>query len=354
MIIVKFQRLILFALTLSCLFASTQRVTAQSRDQSLPTAVLANEINGKIAPLDLGDSRLTRHFYAFQGVPGDLQIALNTRNLNGDMDVFTAVNFRPLMKISIYANTIPPEVTKSIYLRTRQILILRIEARTPNDDAGNYRITFGGAFEPFSGGIPVAENTEPSSDTERTGNRGKNLLSSVGARIEQPAQISPPPEEAKPAAETATDKPAAASKSSATKSSSAKSTRSTPAPRTPRGRTPRASQPRPAADTESAKKSGAAEGAAEKPKKETVGEGEEKTVGKAAASNKEKPAAQETVVPQPGAHLIIEMKDGTRIDRPMSTVRRVVVEGGTIVVLLRTGRTERIPMTSVSKMSIEP
>ena len=65
-----------------------------------------------------------------------------------------------------------------------------------------------------------------------------------------------------------------------------------------------------------------------------------------------KPAAQE--LPPPGAHLIIESKDGTKIDRPMSTVRRVVVEGGTIIIVLKTGKIERIPMSTVARMAIEP
>jgi hypothetical protein len=68
---------------------------AQSSDQNLPTPVLNNEITGKIKPLDLGDPRLTRHFYAFEGSPGDLLITIDSKNLNGDIDVFTAVTFRP-------------------------------------------------------------------------------------------------------------------------------------------------------------------------------------------------------------------------------------------------------------------
>jgi hypothetical protein len=138
---------------------------AQSTNQELPTPVFSNEINGTIPPLDLGDSRLTRHYYAFEATPGDLIVTVNTRNLNADVDIFTAVTFRLLTKITIYAGTIPPEVTKSLYFRTRQILILRVEARTPNDDPGTYRVTLGGWFQPLSGGIPVAENipveTEP-------------------------------------------------------------------------------------------------------------------------------------------------------------------------------------------------
>jgi hypothetical protein len=38
----------------------------------------------------------------------------------------------------------------------------------------------------------------------------------------------------------------------------------------------------------------------------------------------------------------------------MATVRRVVVEGGMIVIVLKTGRIERIPLASVNRMAIEP
>ena len=54
------------------------------------------------------------------------------------------------------------------------------------------------------------------------------------------------------------------------------------------------------------------------------------------------------------ARLIIEEKDGTRIDRPMSTVRRVTIEGNVIVIILKTGKIERIAMADVARMTIEP
>ena len=158
---------------------------AQSSDQSLPTPVLTSEVNGTIAPLDLGDSRVTRHFYAFDASPGDLIITTDSKNLNGDIDVFTAVTFRPLMKTTMYANTQMPEVTKSIFLRVHQILILRVEARTPSDEAGSYHIRFRGSFEPFSGGIPVAEATESTAESPRS-SRGTKRVSSVGATIAEP------------------------------------------------------------------------------------------------------------------------------------------------------------------------
>ena len=97
MLKLRYFSLFILFLGLAC---ATSRVNAQSSDQSLPTAVLTNEISGRIPALDLGDPRQTRHFYAFEATPGDLLVTVNSRNLNGDVDIFTAVTFRPLMKIS--------------------------------------------------------------------------------------------------------------------------------------------------------------------------------------------------------------------------------------------------------------
>lgn len=345
----KFIKRLLIAFSLPIVLAGGGRALSQSKDPSLPTPVLAHEVEANIAALDLGDSRSTRHFYAFEGTPGDLVISINSRNLNGDMDIFTAVTLRPLMKISIYANTIPPEVTKSIYLRTKQILILRVEARTPNDDAGNYRIRFGGAFAPFSGGIPVAEKTEETSEVASS-RPGTKRVSSVGATIaEPPAETPAASPEPSPATETAAEKPAdevESKKDTPPKSARTKPPRSTSTARNPRRTRP---LPKPKSDTEAAKTN---TGEAKKTASEGEGKPTDSTAEKPATE--EKPATQEQSVPQPGARLIIEEKDGTRIERPMSTIRRVIVEGNQIVIVLKTGRTERIPMSNVARMAIEP
>ena len=343
----EFIKRLLIAFSLPIVLVGGGRALGQSSDQSLPTPVLANEVEGNIAPLDLGDSRLTRHFYAFEGTPGDLIITVNSRNLNGDMDVFTAVTFRPLMKINIFANTIPPQVTKSFYLRSKQILILRVEARSPNDDPGNYRIRFSGAFAPFGGGIPVAESSEEK--TEVANNKpGTRRVSSVGATVAEPPPETPSATpEPTPSTETATEKPA--EEKTPPRSARARPPRSSSTARNPRRRTP------PARTKPAPPKTEAPRTETEEPKKET-GEGEEKSAVSSPEkpATEEKPAAQDPSSPQPGARLIIEEKDGTRIDRPMSTIRRVVVENNVIVIVLKTGRIERIPMSHVARMAIEP
>ena len=349
-----------FGAVVSVLFLLTQAANGQSNDQTLPTPVLTDEINGTIRALDVGDSRLTRHFYAFEATPGDLTVTVSSRNLNGDVDIFTAVTFRPLLKISIYANTIPPEVTKGVYFRSRQLLILRVEARSPDDDPGSYRITFGGSFQRFSGGIPVAENSESTADTTATG-RNPRRLSSVGAAIPQP----PEPKAEEPRTEEKTGETEAPKKAEAKPEPRPKPTRTTGrgsarnrTPRTTRTKPPEAAKPEPdkteSADTGAPKtenpttaKPRSAKSRTTRPKAEPKpAEGEEK-------STETQPTGQ-AQEPQPGPHLIIEQTDGTRIDRPMSTVRRVIVEGGTIVVVLKSGKIERVPMSAVSRMSIEP
>ena len=348
----RFRKQLFLVLLLSgFLCAITPVIFGQSSDQSLPTAVLANEINGRITALDLGDARLTRHFYAFEGTPGDLLITIDSKNLNGDMDIFTAVTFRPLMKTALYASSQSGSVTKGLYLRTRQILILRVEGRTPNDEEGSYQVRFGGSFAPFSGGIPVAENTETTSESEP--GRGNKRLSSVGATIAEPVVETPavpksvaakekPPEETVPSKKTTTAKKRPARPSTTARNSGArtrpvrpKATSDTAPPETSAARTDETKPDETKTD----------EVKTEAPKNDTGAATEEK-------SEPAKPKAQE--LPVPGAHLIIESKDGTRIDRPMSTVRRVVVEGGVIVIVLKTGRIERVPMSTVNRMAIEP
>src|ERR1041384_2749069 len=74
---------------------------AQSSDLNAPTPVGANEIEGRIAPRDLGDPRLTSHFYTFNGTQGDVVLTIESNNLDGAVDLFLANGLRPLMQITL-------------------------------------------------------------------------------------------------------------------------------------------------------------------------------------------------------------------------------------------------------------
>lgn len=299
---------------------------AQSTDIGFPTPVRSDSITGTIAPRDLGDPRLTRYFYSFTGTPGDLIITVEGRNLEGDVDVFTAGALRPLAKISLYAGSSSSGGAQTIYLRTRQALILRVEARTPNDAEGSFRVRFGGAFEPMGTDVPDPEPVIPTVSSEGKGRR----VTATGATIEEPA---PPPSEttrreetgpeptATPTPATPTETPAATTAEAGRPAPARTGTRRVRRPlRIPR----RTTRNRPAPTAEAARPP-----AAEQP-----------------------PAT--TAEPAAGPRLIIETRDGTRVERYMTTVRRVTVERGQIVVVTTDGKVERQPMSNVLRMAIEP
>ncbi len=308
------------------LAAAAQGASAQSTDIGFPTPVRTDEVSGTITPRDLGDPRLTRYFYSFTGTPGDLVITVEGRNLEGDVDVFTTGALRPLAKISLYAGSSSSGGSQTIYLRSRQSLILRVEARTPNDAEGSFRVKFAGAFEPLGPEVPDPEPVVPVVTSEGKGRR----VTATGARIEEPAPpvtetVTTQPEPSAP--EPATTQPSASAETPAATTAEAEkpapTTRRTP--RTRRTRTPRRStRNRPAPST-----------------------------AKTTPPATEQPPAA-TPEPAAGPRLIIETRDGMRVERYMTTVRRVTVERGQIVVVTTDGKVERQPMSNVLRMSIEP
>ena len=100
-------------------------IYAQSTDQNFPTPVTTNEINGKIPARDVGDARLTSYFYVFNGNQGDVFINVVTKNLDGDIDVFTLNGLRPMTKIRVYSDNSDSETGRIVYLRQPEKLILR-------------------------------------------------------------------------------------------------------------------------------------------------------------------------------------------------------------------------------------
>jgi hypothetical protein len=337
----------------ACLGLSIGVVNGQSTDIAAPVPVRTNEVTASIAARDLGDARLTDHFYAFTGTPGDLLITVDARNMNGDVDVFTAVGLRPLLKFTIYAGGSAP-ITKSIYLRQRQDLILRVEARTPNDDDAVYRFHFGGAFEPIAGGPLLAENennsAQPSaSGTRAPGKKGRRV-SSAGARIEE----QPEPE----VASAPSPEPTPAESAEATKPATTKTTT-----RTARGRRPArgsksgvpTTQEQPA-DTANSGTELPATTPAETPSEPAVAESKptprRRGSRRGATPRKTEPAPEPE--PNTGPRLVIETNDGTLIEHYMSTVRRVTVENGIVVILGKDGKIERVLLANVVRMSIAP
>jgi hypothetical protein len=315
-----------FLLLCALAFISTlsARVAAQSTDAEFPWPIRSNEISGTITPRDLGDPRLTRYFYSLTGTPGDLIITVESRNLEGDVDVFTAGTLRPLAKVSLYAGNTSSGGSKTIYLKTRESLVLRIEARTPNDNDGSFRVRFDGSFEPISSDVPDPEVVIPTVSSTGKGRR----VTATGARIEEPL---PPPTaaETKPETTPTTTPPAGTPAETPAASTAEASKPEPPKPRPPRVRrpgTPRNTRPRTSTTVRR----------------------------RTPAPAETAPAAQPTEPVAAGPRLIIEMRDGMKVERYMTTVRRVTVENGLLVVISKDGHVERQPMSNVLRMAIEP
>lgn len=385
------RRLVLAATLAAMLTASA---FAQSIEPNAPTPVLSNEIAGRIAPLDIGDSRLTRFFYTFNGLQGDLELTVESNNLDGDIDIFLAGNLRPLAKVTLYAGASSTRVTKTVYLRRAEPLILRVQARTPNDAEGTYRVTFGGAFRPAerlagnSGGDAVSSGetpaASPSPTPARSADRKVRRVTSTGARIEEPvAEVAVKEEPAKGA--------------EATPESPTVTPRRTPArPRPARGRTTtrgntRAQTARKTAPATETGSGDATEKSEASKREDGKNEGDAAAAERSDTGAEEKPAKPERArpvrvprarnnrntttsrrtdappaevvptapvetpaPPAPSTRLVIVMRDGETFVRDMSSVRRVTVEKGMIVIISKNGTINRQPMADVLRMSIEP
>lgn len=389
-------------------------VRGQSTDVGYPTPVVSNEIAGRIVPRDLGDARLTRYFYAFAGKEGDLIITVESANLDGAVDLFTASTLRPLSKISLYAGTSSNKASKSVYLRREESLILRVEARAVGDAEGNFRVRFEGAFVASASAATPEPPAASSAETTRRDSGGGRRVTAVGARIpeteeEKAARLDAEAKErarseAIAAAEKARRDAEAGEKErarlnkerlrleererrdaaragaaatlntrrdEALKAEARKAeARRDEARKAEAARRARPTEvvpektPAPVVSGSSSRTDRARAGAATRPSNPR-GRTPRAKAPAVASKTTPPPAATATTPAKPaavkpeqpagaGARLIIETKDGSRLVREMSTVRSVTVEKNQIVVVGSDGKIERQPMTNVLRMSIEP
>ena len=340
---------------------------AQSTNQSFPTIVTTSEISGQIAARDIGDARLTSYFYTFNAGQGDVFINVVTRNFNGDIDLFTADNLRPLTKISVYADAGEKETGRVVYLRQPEKLILRVEGRTPNDEAATFRIKFAGSFEP----LPLSAEVEtPETPVVKSENQTDVRVNSVGTIIEIKPKVAPTPKEKVASVKTNDDEEkieenkqatenaeknnktaannAADKKNAKVKEKSVKS-KKTSVPTLIIADTLAEKETKEESET---KKDEISENETEitetkkespvKASKTTAEKGKSKTSVKAVA-----PAELANI------KLVILFKDGSIIERPMSEILRFSVDKGILVVVSKDGAIGRYSILDVERTTIE-
>ena len=367
----SFTRTILSVITSFLILLTTALVvSAQSANPNFPTPVFDKSLLGRIAARDVGDARLTNHYYAFRGTPGDLVITVQSRNLNGDIDVFTLGTLRPLLKLTVYAENTAP-ITKSIYLRKTEDLLLRVQARSPNDEEGTYQLLFSGSFLAIEGGPGAAETAAPAGAASTSG--GGRRASSVGARINEPPpplsdvasvpampEPTPAPTPVEAPKPIVTEQPAETAPARATPRT-ARNRRPTTTPTTTSRRTTTTPKPKETpVETAKTEEPTVTEPAvtepAPKPKPPAGSTSRRSTT---ATTRPTTPKVEPKTEPKPeaaeaGPRLIIETNDGTLINQSMSRVKRVTIENGAVVVIAKDGKIDRILLANVVKMSIEP
>ncbi|MEZ5307658.1 MAG: hypothetical protein R2684_10995 [Pyrinomonadaceae bacterium] len=182
-------------------FGINSKAYAQSSDQNNPTYVTGSEISAQIKARGIGDSRLTSHFYLFEGRQGDLFINIVTSNLNGTIDVFELNGLKPRTRVTLFADNPDGETGRVVYMRESTKLLLRIQGRTPNDDPARYQIKFAGTFAVLEKG--VGDDEAPQVVNAPNGNVRVN---SVGAIIEVPKPQKDPAAETIAATQTENSK----------------------------------------------------------------------------------------------------------------------------------------------------
>lgn len=403
------------------------KVSAQSSDIESPTPVTSDEITAKIAPRDIGDARRTTHFYVFNGKQGDIAVNVESKNLDGDIDLYIADGLRPMTKIVLYGSGDDvSRSAKSIYLRREDVLILRVQARSVGDADGTYQVKFSGAFAPADAALVAkyAKNTPPAvAVAALNSNSTAERVTSTGARIPKPpVNISSPRANTTPAVARTNDErttkreqpnaatsnvksnsPAnaetmrrtndtnssAASGSNATEmnveSNTAAKTNTVPppvssistAPATPKksgakttsGKTKAATTNSAKTNTGASNSSGAKSATSETaivspaPPKGSTPDATSNTASNIASSptssvtnapTKTEPTTSVKSLDSRTARLVVELKDGTRIERDMTNVQLMLVEDGRLVVITKDGQTMRQPLANIARMAIEP
>lgn len=312
---------------LSAIFLfSCSAAAGQSTSIEFPTPAATNQISGTIKARDLGDSRLTSHYYVFEGAQGDIIIRVQTTNFDGDIDVFNAQGLRPVTKMSFISGTSLTESVREIYLRKSERMILRVEGRSANDEAAAYRIIFEGSFRPSAAAVKAPEAPEVKAESQ-----GAVRVNSVGTIIETKKT------ESEAAAEKRADEAQTQVEPERAEIASEKSEAAAPAKTTETKRTVQLSRP---------------------PARRTAGRATGGTVRRpppAASSAARRPPAPPIAAPDPLADvkLVVLLKAGDAVLHPINQVQRFSVERGVLTIILKTGRIIRIAVKDIARMTVE-
>lgn len=318
------------AVVLILLFASIcGTVAAQSSDQNFPTAVTGNSIVGTIRARDIGDSRLTTHYYVFNGAQGDIFINVVTKNFNGDIDIFSVDGLQPFTKIVVFADSGSNETGRIVYLRKTENLLMRIQGRSPNDDPATYQVKFAGSFVAIDS--PESVEAPPQVASSEAGDVRVNSVGTIVEVRKKPDRIA----KASPIS-TQIEKAREAERRQAEERANRE-----------------AEKKRDAAEAKKSKRPPVVVVTDPLDVKETEKKDEEVSDEATKRPTKIKKTLEAPPDPMATFSLVIELKDGNVVQRPMIEVSKFSVEKGFLVVVLKEGKPERYSFTDVLKVTVE-
>lgn len=333
-------------------------VHAQSTDQSFPTAVTSNQIEGTINARDIGDSRRTNYFYTFNATQGDVFINVVTNNFNGAIDVFNAENLQPITKIVFYASDSTNETGRVFYLRKPEKLILRIQGRTPNDDPATFQIKFAGSFAPAI--ATTADNERPEPPKVNKENDSDIIVNSVGTII----GVKPKPTPSPVAKKEKIDKQIKPEKTKKKAEVAESKTEETaiaeikPKETTEKNEAEKEEKPVQLIVTDPVTEQKSDETVAETTEKETP-ETAETVIEEANKETTETKKENEETEKEKKANalaninLTILLKNGDKFVRPMSEVFSVNIDDGKMTVITKDGEIKRFSIFDIAKTTIE-
>ncbi len=287
--------------------------------------------------------------------------------MNGDIDVFLAENLKPLTKITLFADSTTTQTGRELYLRKPERLILRVEGRTPTDDAATYSIKFSGSFQTVAANS-VAE--EPELPKIKSETESEVKVNSVGTIIETKPKPLPTPKETIVANTTrrrgtkaiTTPQPVSTIKPKSVKTPKSETKiEETKEPERKVEVIVTDNLPKPI-ETEKTEPDKTEETGKIETKPKTI-----KKTTKKATPTKRKTTAKKATQPKPtipdsaaeltkaleNIRLIVEFKDGGRIERPMNDVLKFGVDKGILTITNKDGTVGKYSILEIVKISVE-
>ena len=300
---------------------------AQSTDINFPTPLTMSVVGGTVKARAIGDARETTYYLAFEGDQGDVFVNVSTKNFAGSIDVFSADTVRTFTRIPIFADSSVAETGRIIYLRKREKLLLRIQGRSPDDNPATFQVKFAGSFVAISNPKEDATAVPKISDDSAALLRG----ATVPRRVEDPIP-SPPFIEEVAASEKKEDATA----------------------------TPESNKPEPAAapaaspgNTRRRRRTGTSPSVVVTDPVKAQTETARKAAPRRLPPARTTPAREPNPDPLANVRLVIVLKNGEVLERPLPDVLRFTVDKGVLLVIGKDGTIRRYPMIDVAKVTIE-